>query len=121
MRVLTGAGLLGACLALGACSTSSGADGTLTGVVRSYGGPAVTRDGTPGPALTGNPAPGVPVSVRASSGHVITALTGAGGGYTLELAAGEYRVLAACGHRLGRTVTIRRDQQTRVDFGCQAS
>ena len=78
-----------------AASTSSSAaignqSGTLTGVVKMYGGPMDAATGNQ--ALNGSPGPHWTVHVRSGSEVVATAASDSAGRFTVQLPAGTYEL-----------------------------
>lgn len=108
--------LLVLCVPLVAACSGSTAQGTVTGTVRVYGGPATPGGGQ---AMTGQPAAGATVSLS-SNGHEAASTTAdAQGRFTLTVAAGNYGV-QGCGasSSLGETVTVTENQTTLHDINC---
>ena len=108
----TAAASVGLMLVLTACSQHSGstsgfpasssaaATGTLTGLVRMYGGPMNPQTGKQ--ALNGSPGPDWTVKVRSGAQTVAETTSDAAGTFRLTLAPGSYTL--ACGQEPGVTV-----------------
>lgn len=97
------------------CSHDAPATGTIKGVVRVYGGPAVVVDGKVTMALNGSPGPEQAVTVSRDSKPVATASTDERGQYSLQLAPGRYAI-RACGPDIPVIVTS--GHTTTVDLRC---
>lgn len=99
---------VGLTLVLTACSQQSGVPatstaattGTLTGLVRMYGGPLNPQTGTQ--ALNGSPGPDWTVTVLSGSQTVAETKSDAAGRFRFTLAPGRYTL--ACGQEPGVTV-----------------
>jgi FlaG/FlaF family flagellin (archaellin) len=87
-----------------ACTATS--NGTLTGQVKMYGGPATAT----GQALNGEPGPGWHVIVRSGSQQVATTTSDSSGHFTFNLAPGTYTLVCS----IPQKVEVRSGQQTTV-------
>jgi hypothetical protein len=85
--------------------------GTVTGVVRTYGGPLMPNGKM---AADGNPSSGVPVTASHNGKTVASMVTGANGGYRFMLAPGSY-VLTGCS---AATVVVEAGVVVHQDLRC---
>ena len=87
---------LAECALVGCASSGGGADasgqGTVTGVVRTYGGPLLPNGQM---AANGNPSSGVTVTATSNGKTVASTVTGTDGSYRFTLPPGSY-VVTGC-------------------------
>ncbi len=102
---------------LAAACTGSPGQGTVTGTVRMYGGPAAPGGGM---TLNGEPLPNSPVSLWSGGHEVASATTDAQGHFTLTAPAGTYDSVQVCGGTspVADTVTVAKNQTTQHDISC---
>ena len=108
MLVLAACSLHGGSVDKESASTTAAATGTLTGLVRMYGGPMNPQTGKQ--ALNGSPGRDWPVKVMSGAQTVAKAKSDSAGKFRFALPPGRYRL--ACGHEpsvvvvAGQTVSV---------------
>ena len=116
MNKFGSAAVMVGCALLAAACTGPSAQGTVTGTVRMYGGPALRGSGQ---AMTGQAQPDATVSLSSNGRELTSATTDAQGRFTLTVAAGTY-LIEGCGALppAGETVTVTENKTTYHDITC---
>ena len=91
---------------------TAGADGTVTGVARVYGGPMMSNGSM---AANGNPGQGIKVTAVRQEKVVASTVTGADGGFHFSLPPGSY-VIRGCDDV---TIAVATGAVTQADLSCQ--
>lgn len=98
-----------------ACSHQAAATGMVSGVVRTYGGPAVVVDGKVTMAMNGVATAGQTVTASRGGRSVATTTTDKNGRFSLALSPGDY-IVTACAP--GVNAAVRAEQTTSVELTC---
>lgn len=97
------------------CGHPSAAKGTISGLVRVYGGPATVVGGKVTMALNGSPSAGQTVTASRGGKIVATTTTDKNGRFSLTVRPGDYTVTACAP---GVNTAVRTEQTTHVELTC---